>query len=130
VALLTSGGRPDGLYRELFDDAARTLDGGAMHVVVAPDRSAALVPLAGSWESAGFVADIAPVGGGLRLKLRERMGYAGGADPDLVRELELHASTIPGVYAYTGDEMAGWETVRPVPGGLYVGHRFLREVCG
>lgn len=128
VALLTSGGRPDGLYRELFDDAARALDGGAMHTVVAPDRSAAPASLTGSWESAGFVADIAPVDGGLQLKLRERMGYAGGANPDLVRELELHASSIPGVYAYTGDEMAGWEPVRPVPEGLYVGHRFLRAV--
>ena len=128
VALLTSGGRPDGLYRELFDDAARTLDGGAIHAVVDPDRSAAPEPLTGSWESAGFVADITPADGRLRLKLRERMGYAGGADPDLVRDLELYPSTIPGFYAYTGDEMAGWEQVRPVPGGLYVGHRFLREV--
>ncbi|AIY16923.1 serine hydrolase [Pimelobacter simplex] len=130
VALLTSGGRSDGLYRELFDDAARTLDGGALHTVAVPDPTTAPAPLAGSWESAGFVADIAPADGGLRLRLRERMGYAGGADPDRVRDLALHASTIPGVYTYTGDEMAGAEAVRPVPGGLYHGHRFLREVRG
>ncbi|MGW7604504.1 serine hydrolase [Streptomyces antimycoticus] len=128
VALLTTGGHPDGLYRELFEDAARTLDGGALHAVLSADRSRSPEPLSGSWESAGFVADIAPHEDGLRLTLRERKGYAGGTSPDDVQEIELYPSTVPGVYAFTNDEIAGWEQVRPVPGGLYLGYRFLREV--
>lgn len=129
VALLTSGGQPDGLYRELFDDAARAFDGGGIHPVLLPDRARTPEPLTGTWESAGFVAEIAPRDGGLRLVLRERKSYVDAVSPDEVQEVELFASNVPGVYAYTSDEIAGWEQVRPVPGGLYLGYRFLRETA-
>ena len=39
----------------------------------------------------------------------------------------LHASTIPGVYAFTTPDIAGWEQLRPVPGGICLGTRFLPE---
>ncbi|MGO4751968.1 serine hydrolase, partial [Streptomyces sp. 2MCAF27] len=129
VVLLTTGGQPDGLFYELFADITSSIDGSVPPARVRPDRTRPTEPLKGAFECAGYRAEVAPDADGLKLTLWNRMGVlldGSTAQPEVVA---LHASNIPGVYAYTTAELAGWEQFRPVAGGAYNGHRFLRQVC-
>lgn len=129
VALLTTGGQPDGLFYELFADITSSIDGSVPPIRVRADRTRPPEPLKGAFECAGYRAEVAPDADGLKLTLWNRMGVlldGSTAQPEVVA---LHASNIPGVYAYTTAELAGWEQFRPVAGGAYNGNRFLRQVC-
>lgn len=129
VALLTSGGQPDGLFYELFADVTSSIDGSLPPVRVRADMTRPPEPLEGVWECAGYRAEVAPDADGLRLTLWERKGHlrdGTAAEPEFVA---LHASNIPGVYAYTTAELAGEKQFRPVAGGVYNGSRFLRQEC-
>ncbi|MER6529950.1 serine hydrolase [Streptomyces sp. NPDC001508] len=128
VALLTTGGRADGLFYELFADVTASIDGSRPPARLEADLTRLPDPLVGTWECAECRAEVTPVDDGLRLTLWEREGHLHDEMSGEPRIVSLHPSNIPGVYAYTTPEIAGWEQFRPVAGGAYNGIRFLREV--
>ncbi len=126
VVLLTSGGRADGLYAELFSDVAMAIDGSVMPPRLRPEAAQAIEPLEGTWVCAGTRADVRHVGDELTLTMTDLMGMVHDA-PQSMSTTTLQPSTTPGVYAFTTPDMAGWDQLRVVPGGIYIGSRYLRE---
>lgn len=127
IALLTSGGQPDGLYAEIFAEAASSIDGSILPEQLRPDRSLPPEPLEGIWENAGNRVEVKPGDKGLELTMTDRLDLLRDGKED-VMTTQLHASTAAGVYAYTASNLAGWEQLRMVPGGVYLGSRFMVEV--
>ena len=128
IALLTSGGQPDGLYAELFADAAASIDGSILPDRLRPDRSSPPEPIEGTWENIGHRVEVRQDDKEVQLTMTDRTGILrDGTEPESTTT-QLYASTTPGVYAFTMPGLAGWDQLRLVPGGLYLGYRFLPEV--
>ncbi|WP_456694824.1 serine hydrolase [Aeromicrobium sp. P5_D10] len=128
VALLTTGGRADGLYTELFSDIASSIDGSILPPRVRADHARTPAPVEGTWICAGMRAQVRPMGERLELTMTDLMGIVHGAPPASPTTVTLYPSTTPDVYAFTTPDLAGWEQLRVVPGGMYIGARFLKEV--
>ena len=124
LVLLTSGGRSDGLYRELFDDAASAIDGSRLPAPLLPGENGG--PLAeGTYRSGGASAVIAGGDDGPTLAVTEFTDILRtGAEPE-IQTMDLVSSTFDGVWAFTSPDLGGWAQVRAVDGGLYMGYRFL-----
>ncbi|KRA24201.1 peptidase S9 [Microbacterium sp. Root61] len=130
VGLLTSGGQSDGLYREMFDDAASAAAG--VHIP-APFRDApspeAAAPEPTEYASGGIVVTLAHGEDGPQLTMTERTDILRlGAEPESTT-VGLVPANAAGVWAYTSPDMAGWGQYRPVPGGIYLGYRYVPRVA-
>ncbi|MFI7131660.1 peptidase dimerization domain-containing protein [Nonomuraea sp. NPDC050153] len=108
-------------------DVTSSIDGSLPPVRVRADMTRPPEPLEGAWECAGHRAEVAPDADGLTLTLWERKEHLRDGTAAEPESVALHASNIPGVYAYTTAELAGEQQFRPVAGGAYNGHRFLRQ---
>ncbi|WP_104062357.1 serine hydrolase [Arthrobacter sp. 4R501] len=126
LVLLTSGGQPDGLYTELFTDAAAAIDGSVPPPSLCADRLAPAPSLAGRWVNAGIQVDVWNERDETFISLTDRMELTAGGEQNDAVVTTLHPSNVPGVYAYTLPSLAGWEQFRPVLGGAYIGYRFVR----
>jgi len=121
AVLLTSGGRPDGLFRELFEQVAtRYADASLPPTLSAMGRLGAVPQRSYGFEDAG--AELSADGEGALLTVIEPSET--GGEPRR-STFELYESSVPGVWAWTTPDLAGWAPLRPVDGGAYLGLRFL-----
>lgn len=129
IALLTSGGQADGLYRELCGDAASAESAARIPAALEADEGSDPSDF-GTLESARFAS------GGTELQLN--LGEDGPAlimqeIADVLRTGELPEpttlglipATIAGVWAFTAPDMAGWAQFRPLADGAYLGYRYV-----
>jgi hypothetical protein len=127
IALLTSGGQADGLYRDLLGEAATAIDGSVLGAPLIPGDAAVEAPV-GTYASGGMRAVVTTADDGATIALTDLSDVLRtGAEPE-TQTAALVSSSTPGVWVYTTDDNAGWAQVRPVDGGLYLGVRYLPAV--
>jgi CubicO group peptidase (beta-lactamase class C family) len=122
--LLTSGGRSDGLHRELFEDLASWLGVSMPSELHVGEESRPTPTGSYGYADAGAVvsdSDADSGSGGLLTVIQP----AGATAEPTEERFDLYPSDAPGVWAWTSPELAGWVQFRPVEGGAYLGLRYL-----
>ncbi|WP_104090895.1 serine hydrolase [Arthrobacter sp. GMC3] len=126
VVLAASGGKTDGLYKELFSDAANAIAGIQASGGIQPgEGSGVAAEHLGFFESGGIHVELGvdeekPV---LRLESKGDL-LREGAEPKW-DTVPLHTMATAGVYGVSEPGKAGWTQVRPVDGGAYIGYRYV-----
>lgn len=138
LALLTTGGQPDGLYRELFGDAASAISTARIPDALQMDSSgasAALAAIAGlaggtarkplSYASGGAALTFENGENGPQLTMRELTDILQDGEEPTATTLNLVPATQPGVLLFTAPDSAGWAQFRPLEKGAYLGYRYM-----
>ncbi|MGC0362381.1 dipeptidyl aminopeptidase/acylaminoacyl peptidase/CubicO group peptidase (beta-lactamase class C family) [Rhodococcus sp. 27YEA15] len=137
IALLTSGGKADGLYRDLFTEAATELVGLEPPKALLPDlASTATLPdsVLGTYSSGGIAIEFRHGDTNEEAVLTDLSEVVPDpeADPSVPKTnqsvVPLVPSQIPGTWTTRSPAAAGWMTIRPHRDGVYVGFRFLPRV--
>lgn len=126
LVLAASGGKTDGLYKELISDAANAIAGISANGGIEPGTGTDLAQEhLGFFESGGIHIELGVEEQGQVLRLESKS--------DLLREgtapkwdtVPLHTMATAGVYGVSEPGKAGWTQVRPVSGGAYIGYRYV-----
>ncbi|MDI9915293.1 serine hydrolase [Rhodococcus sp. IEGM 1379] len=137
IALLTTGGKADGLYRDLFTEAATELVGLKPPQALAPHPSSAeSIPdsVLGKYSSGGIAIEFRRGESADEAVITDLGEVAPNPEEDdsapkkTESVVTLVPSQIPGTWTTRQPGAAGWTTVRPHRGGVYVGFRFLPRV--
>ncbi|WP_422758537.1 serine hydrolase [Paenarthrobacter sp. C1] len=132
LALLTTGGQSDGLYRELFGDAASAMSAARIPAALQANSNEASTALAGeialtprNYASGGAALTFESAENNPRLTMRELTDIMqNGAEPEATT-LKLVPATEPGVLLFTTPDTAGWAQFRPLEKGAYLGYRYM-----
>ncbi|UJP10855.1 beta-lactamase family protein [Microbacterium sp. KUDC0406] len=123
AVLLTTGGRPDGLFRALFAQVAERHPGLALPAPLTATGRAPAPARAYGFDDVGAI--VSNDADGALLTLIDPSPTGGAPQRSTI---ELHGSTTPGVWAWTTPDLDGWAAFRPVDAGAYLGLRFLPAV--
>jgi dipeptidyl aminopeptidase/acylaminoacyl peptidase/CubicO group peptidase (beta-lactamase class C family) len=138
LGLLTTGGRPDGLYRDLLTSAATAIAGLSAPVSLLPLEQSALTDrdpglddaVLGHYGAGGMAAEVRRGEDSLEIVMIDRSGAPevepqDGEETPAGTALALLPATEPGYWVARSPGSAGWSQVKPHRDGLYVGLRFL-----
>nr|WP_246301183.1 serine hydrolase [Microbacterium immunditiarum] len=128
IALLTTGGHADGLYHDLFAEAAQLVDGTVIADPLAAGDRGGDAPL-GEYRTAGTHVLVAQKESGFQLEVTPLTDLLRTGEAPPATLIDLVPSDVDGVWAFTTPDLAGWSQFRPVPGGAYMGYRFLPAVA-
>ncbi|MER2082612.1 MULTISPECIES: serine hydrolase [Rhodococcus] len=137
IALLTSGGKADGLYRDLFTEAAAALVGLEPPQALAPNpASVESIPdsVLGKYSSGGIAIEFRRGESADEAVITVIGDVIPNPEEDETAPKKpatvatLVPSQIPGTWTTRQPGAAGWTTVRPHRDGVYVGFRFLPRV--
>ncbi|MFE2745626.1 serine hydrolase [Streptomyces scopuliridis] len=128
LALLTNGGRADGLAAELLAEASAAIDGSTPPPPLRPDPARPVDAPPGCWEAAGLRVEVSTEDGEARISITDLKDVLRSGEQREPVSTSLYATDLPGVYAHQLPDIAGWEQFRPVQAGAYLGYRFLPEV--
>lgn len=126
VVLAATGGHPDGLYKELFADAASLLTGISATGGIELDNSKeAALELSGFFESGGVHLEVLDDEQGPVLRMQNLGDLLQDGSEPAWETASLQAMSAEGVYGIRGEHQSGWTQVRPTGNGVYLGYRYV-----